>query len=161
MKSYRIAAIPGDGIGNEVIPAGIEVLKKLEDGFQFEFKHFDWSSERYKKTGAYIPDGGLDQLKAFDAIFFGAVGAPDVPDHVSLCGLRLPICHGFDQYANVRPARVLLGASSVLANADQIDWATVRANTQNEYSGAGGRVQTVLPNEVAMEVSTFTPSQDE
>ena len=84
MKTYRIASIPGDGIGNEVIPAGIEVLKKLADGFRLEFTAFDWSSERYKKTGAYIPQGGLDELKKFDGIFFGAVGAPDVPDHLSL-----------------------------------------------------------------------------
>jgi tartrate dehydrogenase/decarboxylase/D-malate dehydrogenase len=99
VKTYRIAAIPGDGIGNEVIPAGIEVLDALaaKEGFALAYEHFDWSSARYKNTGAYIPEGGLDRLKAFDAIFFGAVGAPDVPDHVSLWGLRLPICQGFDQ----------------------------------------------------------------
>ena len=156
MKTYRIAAIPGDGIGNEVIPAGVEVLKKLADGFRLEFEHFDWSSDRYKKTGAYIPRGGLDRLKAFDAIFFGAVGAPDVPDHVSLWGLRLPICQGFDQYANVRPARLLPGIEGPLKNAREIDWVIVRENTEGEYSGAGGRVHSGLPNEVAMEVSTFT-----
>ena len=111
MASYRIAAIPGDGIGNEVIPAGIEVLEALaaKENFSLAFKAFDWSSKRYKEKGAYIPEGGLAELKTFDAIFFGAVGAPDVPDHVSLWGLRLPICQGFDQYANVRPARVLPG----------------------------------------------------
>jgi tartrate dehydrogenase/decarboxylase / D-malate dehydrogenase len=91
LKTYRIASIPGDGIGNEVIPAGIEVLQALQDGFRLEFESFDWSSERYRKTGAYIPAGGLEKLRGFDAIFFGAVGAPDVPDHVSLWGLRLPI----------------------------------------------------------------------
>jgi tartrate dehydrogenase/decarboxylase/D-malate dehydrogenase len=119
MKSYRIASIPGDGIGNEVIPAGIEILQTLaaKEGFQLVFEHFDWSSERYKRTGAYIPEGGLEKLKIFDAIFFGAVGAPDVPDHISLWGLRLPICQGFDQYANVRPSRVLPGVTSPLANA--------------------------------------------
>src|SRR5882672_554492 len=148
MKSYRIAAIPGDGIGNEVIPAGIEVLHKLQDGFLLEFQNFDWSSARYKKTGAYIPDGGLDQLKKFDAILFGAVGAPDVPDHISLWGLRLPICQGFDQYANVRPTRVLPGVKSVLANADQIDWVIVRENSEGEYSGSGGRVHRGLPEEI-------------
>ena len=152
MKSYRIAAIPGDGIGNEVIPAGIEVLKKL-DGFRLEFEHFDWSSERYQKTGAYIPEGGLDKLRKFDAIFFGAVGAPDVPDHVSLWGLRLPICQGFDQYANVRPARVLPGVKSVITN---LDWVIVRENTEGEYSGSGGRVHTGLPEEIATETSVFT-----
>jgi len=158
VKSYRIAAIPGDGIGNEVIPAGIEVLEKLQDGFRLEFEHFDWSSQRFQQTGRYIPDGGLEKLKAFDAIFFGAVGAPDVPDHLSLWGLRLPICQGFDQYANVRPARVLPGIKSPLDKGSAIDWVIVRENTEGEYSGAGGRVHTGLDNEVAVEVSTFTRS---
>jgi tartrate dehydrogenase/decarboxylase/D-malate dehydrogenase len=158
LRTYRIAAIPGDGIGTEVIPAGIEVLKKLQDGFRLEFQHFDWSSKRYKDTGSYIPDGGLGELKKFDAIFFGAVGAPDVPDHVSLWGLRLPICQGFDQYANVRPSRLLPGIQSVLKNAHEIDWVIVRENTEGEYSGAGGRVHRGLANETAVEVSTFTRS---
>jgi tartrate dehydrogenase/decarboxylase/D-malate dehydrogenase len=153
LKTYRIAAIPGDGIGNEVIPAGIEVLNKLASGFELRFKTLDWSSERYKRTGAYIPDGGLDELKKFDAIFFGAVGAPDVPDHISLWGLRLPICQGFDQYANVRPARILPGVKSVIPD---IDWVIVRENTEGEYSGSGGRVHTGLPEEVATETSVFT-----
>ncbi|HEY5899570.1 MAG TPA: tartrate dehydrogenase [Burkholderiales bacterium] len=158
MKTYRIASIPGDGIGNEVIPAGIEVLNAAADGFGLEFEHFDWSSKRYQQTGRYIPEGGLERLKRFDAIFFGAVGAPDVPDHVSLWGLRLPICQGFDQYANVRPARVLPGIRSPLDKGREIDWVIVRENTEGEYSGAGGRVHTGLPNEVAMEISTFTRS---
>ena len=158
MKSYRIAAIPGDGIGNEVIPAGIEVLDRLASlsGFELKFKSFDWSSERYKKTGAYIPAGGLEELKSFDAIYFGAVGAPDVPDHVSLWGLRLPICQGFDQYANVRPARILPGVSSVLRNSEQIDWVIIRENSEGEYSGSGGRVHAGLPEELATETSVFT-----
>jgi len=158
VKTYRIAAIPGDGIGNEVIPAGIEVLERAADGFRLEFEHFDWSSKRYQQTGRYIPQGGLEQLKRFDAIFFGAVGAPDVPDHVSLWGLRLPICQGFDQYANVRPARVLPGIKSPLDKGGAIDWVIVRENTEGEYSGAGGRVHPGLSNEVAVEVSTFTRS---
>jgi tartrate dehydrogenase/decarboxylase/D-malate dehydrogenase len=158
VKTHRIAAIPGDGIGNEVIPAGIEVLEKLQDGFRLEFEHFDWNSRRFQQTGRYIPDGGLERLKAFDAIFFGAVGAPDVPDHLSLWGLRLPICQGFDQYANVRPARVLPGIKSPLDRGAQIDWVIVRENTEGEYSGAGGRVHAGLENEVAMEISTFTRS---
>jgi tartrate dehydrogenase/decarboxylase/D-malate dehydrogenase len=156
MASYRIAAIPGDGIGNEVIPAGIEVLQKLQDGFRLEFEHFDWSSARYKKTGAYIPEDGLEQLKKFDAIFFGAVGAPDVPDHISLWGLRLPICQGFDQYANVRPSRVLPGITSPLDKGKEIDWVIVRENTEGEYSGSGGRVHKGLPEELATETSVFT-----
>ena len=158
MKPYRIAAIPGDGIGNEVIPAGIEVLERAADGFRLEFEPFDWSSRRYQQTGRYIPEGGLAQLKSFDAIFFGAVGAPDVPDHVSLWGLRLPICQGFDQYANVRPARVLPGIRSPLDKGSAIDWVIVRENTEGEYSGAGGRVHSGLGNELAVEVSTFTRS---
>ena len=158
MKTYRIASIPGDGIGNEVIPAGIEVLEKAADGFRLQFEHFDWSSKRYRETGRYIPEGGLERLKSFDAIFFGAVGAPDVADHLSLWGLRLPICQGFDQYANVRPARVLPGIKSPLDRGSEIDWVIVRENTEGEYSGAGGRVHSGLPNEVAMEISTFTRS---
>jgi len=156
MKSYRIASIPGDGIGNEVIPAGIEVLQRLTDGFGLEFQTFDWSSKRYLETGSYIPAGGLDQLKQFDAIFFGAVGAPQVPDHVSLWGLRLPICQGFDQYANVRPSRLLPGISSPMKNASEIDWVIVRENTEGEYSGSGGRVHQGLPEEIATEISVFS-----
>ena len=158
MKSYRIASIPGDGIGNEVIPAGIEILQALaaKEDFHILFEHFDWGSETYKRTGAYIPDGGLEKLKSFDAIFFGAVGAPDVPDHISLWGLRLPICQGFDQYANVRPSRVLPGVTSPLANAKDIDWVIIRENSEGEYSGSGGRVHKGLPEEVATETSVFT-----
>jgi tartrate dehydrogenase/decarboxylase / D-malate dehydrogenase len=129
-----------------------------KEGFDLKFESFDWSSERYKKTGAYIPEGGLEKLKTFDAILFGAVGVPDVPDHISLWGLRLPICQGFDQYANVRPSRLLPGVSSVVKNAGEIDWVIIRENTEGEYSGAGGRVHRGLENEVAMEVSTFTRS---
>jgi tartrate dehydrogenase/decarboxylase / D-malate dehydrogenase len=156
LKSYRIASIPGDGIGNEVIPAGIEVLQKLAVDFRLEFKDFNWSSKRYLETGAYIPEGGLAELKKFDAIFFGAVGAPDVPDHISLWGLRLPICQGFDQYANVRPSRLLPGVASVLKNADEIDWVIIRENSEGEYSGSGGRVHKGLPEELATETSVFT-----
>ena len=158
MKSYRIACIPGDGIGNEVIPAGMEVLQRLSaaEKFAIEFVSFDWSSERYKRTGAYIPPGGLDELKKLDAIFFGAVGAPDVPDHVSLWGLRLPICQGFDQYANVRPSRLLPGIDGPMKASKDIDWVIVRENTEGEYSGSGGRVHAGLPEEVATETSVFT-----
>jgi tartrate dehydrogenase/decarboxylase / D-malate dehydrogenase len=158
VKSYRIASIPGDGIGNEVIPAGVEVVSRLGalENFQCHFEHFDWSSKRYLETGRYIPEGGLEQLRKFDAIFFGAVGAPEVPDHVSLWGLRLPICQGFDQYANVRPSRLLPGISSPMKNAGEIDWVIVRENTEGEYSGSGGRVHQGLPDEIATETSVFT-----
>lgn len=158
MKTYRIAAIPGDGIGNEVIPAGMDVLAELagKAGYAMQFESFDWGSDRYKKTGAYIPDGGLAKLKTFDAILFGAVGAPDVPDHVSLWGLRLPICQGFDQYANVRPTRVLPGVHSPLDKGNEIDWVIIRENSEGEYSGSGGRVHAGLPEELATETSVFT-----
>jgi len=159
MREYKIAAIPGDGIGVEVIAAGLKVLEVLaqrERGFRLKVEHFPWSSDYYLKHGHYIPEGGLEKLKAFDAIFFGAVGAPDVPDHVSLWGLRLPICQGFDQYANVRPARVLPGIKSPLANGQAIDWVIIRENSEGEYSGSGGRVHRGLPEEVATETSVFT-----
>jgi len=158
LKTYRIASIPGDGIGIEVIAAGVEVLQVLagKEGFGLEFEHFDWSSKRYLEKGAYIPEGGLDRLKTFDAIFFGAVGSPDVPDHVSLWGLRLPICQGFDQYANVRPSRVLPGVKSKLEGGESIDWVIIRENSEGEYSGSGGRVHKGLPEEIATETSVFT-----
>jgi len=159
MREYRIAAIPGDGIGVEVIAAGLkalEVLAQRERGFRLKVEHFPWSSDYYKQHGHYIPEGGLERLKQFDAIFFGAVGAPDVADHVSLWGLRLPICQGFDQYANVRPARVLKGVTSPLRNGEHIDWVIVRENSEGEYSGSGGRAHRGLPEEVATETSVFT-----
>ena len=158
MKSYKIASIPGDGIGIEVIAAGVEILNLLaeKEGFRLDFEHFDWSSKRYLEKGAYIPEGGLEKLKTFDAIFFGAVGSPDVPDHISLWGLRLPICQGFDQYANVRPSRVLPGVTSPLKNGEAIDWVIIRENSEGEYSGSGGRVHKGLPEEIATETSVFT-----
>jgi tartrate dehydrogenase/decarboxylase/D-malate dehydrogenase len=159
MKTYKIASIPGDGIGIEVIAEGEKVLKALagkDSGFALEFTPFDWGSERFLKTGAYMPDQPLETLKRFDAIFFGAVGAPNVPDHISLWGLRLPICQGFDQYANVRPARVLPGITSPLLKGSEIDWVIIRENTEGEYSGSGGRVHKGLPDEIATETSVFT-----
>jgi tartrate dehydrogenase/decarboxylase / D-malate dehydrogenase len=159
VKRYGIAAIGGDGIGPEVIEAGIEVLEalgKADGGFAFRFERLDWSSDLYLRKGHYIPEGGLERLKKFDAIFFGAVGSQKVPDHVSLWGLRLPICQGFDQYANVRPTRVLRGVKSPLANAKDIDWVVIRENSEGEYSGVGGRVHRGLPTEVASDVAIFT-----
>ena len=159
MRTYKIASIPGDGIGIEVIAEGEKVLRALakKDGsFAIDFTPFDWGSERYLRTGAYMPDTPLDVLKKFDAIFFGAVGAPNVPDHISLWGLRLPICQGFDQYANVRPARVLPGIASPLLKGGEIDWVIIRENTEGEYSGSGGRVHRGLPDEIATETSVFT-----
>jgi tartrate dehydrogenase/decarboxylase / D-malate dehydrogenase len=160
LKAYRIAAIPGDGIGVEVIAAGIEILQALankDGGFTLAFEHFPWSSDYYLEHGHYIPPGGLDKLKTFDAIFFGAVGSPKVPDHISLWGLRLPICQGFDQYANVRPSRVFPGTQGPLrCAASDIDWVIIRENSEGEYAGNGGRVHRGLPEEVATETSVFT-----
>ena len=121
MRRYRIAVIPGDGIGKEVIPAGIEVLKAIaehEGGIEWSFDKFDWGSDHYRETGLMMPDNGREQIKDHDAIYFGAVGSPDVPDHISLWGLRLAICQPFYQYANVRPARVLPGIMSPLRRVD-------------------------------------------
>jgi tartrate dehydrogenase/decarboxylase / D-malate dehydrogenase len=158
MRSYRIAAIPGDGIGVEVIAAGLQALEALAGraGFSLEVESFPWSSDYYLKHGHYIPEGGLDRLKSFDAIFFGAVGSQKVPDHVSLWGLRLPICQGFDQYANVRPTRVLPGVTSPLREGHGIDWVVVRENTEGEYAGHGGRAHRGFPEEVATETAIFT-----
>jgi len=161
MRSYRIAAIPADGIGIEVIDAGLEVLKVLEQragDFRLEVEHFPWGSAYYRKHGRLMDEDGLERLKKFDAIYFGAVGAPDVPDHVTLWGLRLPICQGFDQYANVRPTRVLPGLKSPLAGvgAGDLDWVIIRENSEGEYAGAGGRVHRGLPEEVGTEVAVFT-----
>lgn len=161
MKHYNIAAIPADGIGPEVIAAGLQALEALarRDGsFQIDVTSFDWGSDYYRKHGVMMPADGTDQLKPFDAIFFGAVGAPDVPDHITLWGLRLPICQGFDQYANVRPTKILPGISSPLTGVGpgDLDWVIVRENSEGEYSGHGGRAHKGLPEEVGTEVAIFT-----
>ncbi|HVY04772.1 MAG TPA: tartrate dehydrogenase [Burkholderiales bacterium] len=163
MKTYNIAAIPGDGIGTEVIAAGVEVLQALakkDGGFQIEFQHFDWGSDYYQEHGEMMPADGLEKLKPFDAIYFGAVGSNKVPDHITLWGLRLNICQNFDQYANVRPARVLPGIDPPLKlkSPADLDWVIVRENSEGEYSGQGGRSHRGLPEEVATEVSIFTRS---
>src|SRR6266850_7531596 len=161
MRRYRIAAIPGDGIGTEVIAAGIEALTACaaRDGaFGITFEHFDWGSDRYKKTGAFMPENGLGLIRHHDAILFGSAGAPDVPDHVTLWGLRLAICQPFDQYANVRPTRILPGITSPLRHVagPELDWVIVRENSEGEYAGVGGRVHQGLPEEVATDVSMMT-----
>ena len=160
MREYRIAAIPADGIGPEVIEAGEAVLGAIgaRIGVDFKVTRFDWGSDWYRKHGEMMPRDGLEQLRPFDAIYFGAVGAPDVPDHITLWGLRLKICQGFDQYANVRPTRIIPGITSPLRNVKEgdLDWVIVRENSEGEYSGQGGRSHVGQPEEVATEVSIFT-----
>jgi tartrate dehydrogenase/decarboxylase / D-malate dehydrogenase len=161
MREYEIAAIPADGIGAEVIAAGLQALEALQHrcgDFKLRVQHFDWDSDYYKAHGRMMPEDGVAQLKCFDAIFFGAVGAPDVPDDITLWGLRLPICQGFDQYANVRPTRILPGIVSPLAGVGpgDLDWVIVRENSEGEYSGHGGRAHRGLPEEVGTEVAIFT-----
>ncbi|MBL8672533.1 MAG: tartrate dehydrogenase [Alphaproteobacteria bacterium] len=161
MRRHKIASIPGDGIGTEVIAAGLQALDacaRRDGGFALDVTAFDWGSDYYKRHGTMMPADGLATLRPFDAIYFGAVGAPDVPDHVTLWGLRLAICQPFDQYANVRPTRILPGISSPLAGvtAKDLDWVIVRENSEGEYAGQGGRSHKGLPEEVATEVSIFT-----
>ncbi len=161
MREHRIAAIPGDGIGKEVIAAGLEVLGALErrdGGFKLAVEHFPWGSDYFRVHGKLMPEDGVATLKHFDAIFFGAVGDPKIPDHVTLWGLRLPICQGLDQYANVRPTRLLPGITGPLRNATaaNLDWVIVRENSEGEYAGNGGRVHRGLPEEVATETAVFT-----
>jgi tartrate dehydrogenase/decarboxylase / D-malate dehydrogenase len=161
MKTYRIAAIPGDGIGAEVIDAGVEALKALaaRDGsFAFQFDRFDWGGEYYKKHGRMMPEDGREQIRKHDAILFGSAGHPDIPDHITLWGLRLAICQPFDQYANVRPTRILPGIVSPLrkVTGPELDWVIVRENSEGEYSGVGGRVHQGLPIEAATDVSMMT-----
>lgn len=161
MREYSIAAIPADGIGPEVIDASIQVLQALQleySDLKFKIDNFDWGSEYYQKHGLMMPEDGLETLKKFDAILFGAVGAPDIPDHITLWGLRLKICQGFDQYANVRPTRVLPGIQSPLRDCPpgKLDWVIIRENSEGEYSGNGGRTHQGFPEEVGTEVSIFT-----
>ena len=161
MNLCRIAVIPGDGIGAEVIPEGVRALEALAHrtaALHLEFQYFDWGSERYLAHGQMMPDGGLETLGEFDAIYFGSAGDPRVPDHITLWELRLKICQGFEQYANVRPARLLRGVRSPLAGVGpaDLDWVIVRENSEGEYAGVGGRIHQNYPEEVALDVSVFT-----
>lgn len=159
MKTYRIAAIPGDGIGTEVIAAGLQVLTAAaaRDGsFDIEVENFAWGTDYYLEHGRMMPEDALEALKPFDAIYFGSAGDPRVPDHVSLWGLRLGICQPFDQYANLRPARLLAGIEGPLRGVTELDWVIVRENTEGEYAGAGGRVHQGHAEEVGMDVAVFT-----
>src|SRR6202171_5706360 len=161
MNTYRIAMIPGDGIGKEVVPAGREVLQAVAaagKSFAFEFEDFDGGGDYFRSHGVMMPDDGLDALRGTDAILFGSAGDPQIPDHVTLWGLRLKICQGFDQYANVRPTRILPGIDGPLKRCSpkDLDWVIVRENSEGEYSGVGGRAHQGHPLEVATDVSMMT-----
>jgi tartrate dehydrogenase/decarboxylase / D-malate dehydrogenase len=160
MKSYRIATIPGDGIGKEVVPEGIRVLEAAgrKHGFGFQWNQLPWSCEFYQKTGRMMPEDGLAQLKDHDAIFLGAVGFPPIPDHVSLWGLLIPIRRHFRQYANLRPVRLMPGIESPLRDrkAGDIDFLIVRENNEGEYSSIGGHIYDGTEDEVVTQQTVFT-----
>ena len=161
MKTYAIASIPGDGIGKEVVPAGEQVLNALavaDGGFAFDFERFGWGGDWYRAHGQMMPADGLQALRGKDAILFGSAGDPHIPDHITLWGLRLKICQGFDQYANVRPTRILPGIDAPLKRCapQDLDWVIVRENSEGEYAGIGGRAHQGHPIEVATDVSIMT-----
>ena len=162
MRNYKIALIPGDGIGQEVIPAGMEVLQTVarrDGGFTLQTETFPWGCQYYLDHGVMMPADGLEKLRQFDAIYFGAVGLPSaVPDHISLWGLILPIRKAFDQYVNLRPVRLLPGIPGHLRTktSKDIDFVVIRENTEGEYAGAGGRVHQGTPDEVVIQTTIFT-----
>ncbi len=161
MTTYSIALVPGDGIGKEVVPAARHVLEALtgaRSGLAFDFETLPWGGDYYRAHGVMMPPDGLETLRAKDAILFGSAGDPHIPDHITLWGLRIKICQGLDQYANVRPARILPGIDAPLKRCrpQDLDWVIVRENTEGEYSGAGGRVHQGLPIEAATDVSLMT-----
>jgi tartrate dehydrogenase/decarboxylase / D-malate dehydrogenase len=156
--NFRIAVIPGDGIGKEVIPEGIRVMDAIaaRSGITLQWTYFDWSCETYARTGHMMPQDGLEQLRGYDAIYLGAVGFPGVPDNISLWGLLLPIRREFEQYANVRPCRLLPGVRSPLANPGVIDLVIVRENTEGEYSTLGGRMFEGTEQEFVLQEAIFS-----
>jgi tartrate dehydrogenase/decarboxylase / D-malate dehydrogenase len=161
MKQYKIACIPGDGIGKEVVPAGQRVLAAVarkSAQFSFDFESFGWGGDWYRAHGVMMPADGLTALRNKDAILFGSAGDANIPDHVTLWGLRLKICQGFDQYANVRPTRILPGIDAPLKRCapKDLDWVIVRENSEGEYAGVGGRAHQGHPIEVATDVSMMT-----
>lgn len=155
---YKVAVIPGDGIGKEVIPASLKVMNKLSAvcGFELEYQHYDYSCEVFKKTGKMMPEDAIDRLAESDAIFLGAVGYPGVPDHISLWGLLIPIRRAFQQYINLRPVRLLDGIRSPLKDPGKIDFMIVRENNEGEYSSIGGRLHEGTPYEMVVQESVFT-----
>ncbi len=161
MKIYRIGCIPGDGIGKEVIPAGQTVLEALAaaaNTFRFEFESFGWGGDWYRAHGEMMPQDGLNAIRHKDALLFGSAGDPNIPDHITLWGLRLKICQGFDQYANVRPTRILPGIDAPLKRCkpEDLNWVIVRENSEGEYAGVGGRAHQGHPIEVATDMSIMT-----
>ena len=152
---FKIAVIAGDGVGQEVVPAALQVLEVI-GGATYDLHHFDWGAEYYFRTGRMMPADALDQLRPMDAILLGAVGDPKIPDHVTLNGLLLPIRRTFDQFANVRPAVLYHGVASPLANPGIVDMVVVRENTEGEYAQVGGFVYHHQPEEVAIQTSVFT-----
>ena len=160
MASYKIALIPGDGIGKEVLPEAVTVLEKIggKFGISFEWHEFDWSCETYAKTGRMMPEDGIEQLTPFDALFLGAVGYPGVADHVSLWGLLIPIRRAFRQYVNLRPIKLMKGVVSPLAGRGpgDIDFTIVRENNEGEYSEMGGRIYAGTEREMVIQESVFT-----
>ena len=160
MKTYKVAVIAGDGIGKEVVPEGQRVLEAVarRHGFALDWKHFDWSCDRFLKSGEFMPKDGIEQLRGFDAIYLGAVGWPGIPDHVSLWGLLIPIRRSFEQYVNLRPVRLLKGVPCPLAGKKpgDIEYWIVRENCEGEYSNIGGRIYEGTESEMAMQQSLFT-----
>ena len=160
MAHYRIAVIPGDGIGKEVVPEGVRVLEAVGSryGVAFEFEEFPWSCEVYAKTGRMMPEDGLETIRGHDAIFLGAVGFPGVADHVSLWGLLIPIRRAFQQYVGLRPVRLLRGVQSPLRGRTEadIDFLVVRENNEGEYSDIGGRIYAGAEHEMVIQESVFT-----
>ena len=160
MSTLKIAVIPGDGIGQEVIPVGIQALEAAgrKHGVQFEWTEFDWSCETYHQTGRMMPEDGIEQLSTFDAIYLGAVGFPGVPDHISLWGLLLPIRRAFDQYVNLRPVRLFEGVPCPLVGKQpgDIDFYVVRENVEGEYSSIGGIQYEGTEHEIVSQQSLFT-----
>ena len=159
-EKIKVAVIPGDGIGKEVMPEGMRLLEAAgkKHGIGFEWQEFDWSCETYLKTGRMMPEDGIDQLRAFDAIYLGAAGFPTVPDHVSLWGLLIPIRREFDQHINLRPVRLFEGVPCPLANRKpgDIDFYVVRENVEGEYSSIGGIQYEGTEQEIVVQQSVFT-----
>ncbi|HWF40167.1 MAG TPA: tartrate dehydrogenase [Candidatus Acidoferrales bacterium] len=159
-RNYKIATIPGDGIGNEVVPEGIRAVEAAarKFGFSVSWKDFGWNCETYLKTGRMMPEDGLEQMRPYDAVFLGAVGYPGVPDHVSLWGLLIPIRRGFHQYVNLRPVKLLQGMEATVKNFEpgSIDFYVVRENTEGEYSEIGGRLYKGSADELAIQETVFT-----